>query len=119
MATVKLGWCSFHRPCANGGWDMERVLLTALFAGVALGIAEAGDGKKTDAEKFRGAWKVVSANETAGFEDNIDVAEYQGSVWTFADKEFTIRKDKAETKLAYALEPTKKPKQIDLGKDLA
>lgn len=72
-----------------------------------------------DADKIRGAWKVVSAIQTAGFEDNQDVVEYKNSVWTFGDKEFTITKGKAETKLAYTLDPTKKPKQIDLGKDLA
>jgi uncharacterized protein (TIGR03067 family) len=47
-----------------------------------------------------------------------DVAEYTGSVWTFTEKEFTITKGKAETKLAYALDPTTKPKQIDLLIDL-
>jgi uncharacterized protein (TIGR03067 family) len=86
---------------------------------VAAGIARADDGKKADAEKIRGMWKVVSAKETAGFDDNIDVNEYKDSVWTFGERDFTVKKGKAETKLAYALDPTKKPKQIDLGKDLA
>ena len=67
---------------------------------------------------IRGIWKVVSAKETAGFEDNVDVTDYLGSVWTFSEKEITIKKGKPETKLAYALDPGKKPKEIDLGKDL-
>jgi uncharacterized protein (TIGR03067 family) len=97
---------------------MGRAVVAALVAAVAVGIAGAGE-QKSDADAIRGKWKVVSAKETAGFEDNIDVAEYKDSVWTFAAKEFAIAKGKAETKLAYALNPTQKPKEIDLGKDLA
>jgi uncharacterized protein (TIGR03067 family) len=95
---------------------MKCLVVAALIVAL-LGIARAGDQKKTDAEKIQGPWKVLSAKETAGFNDNIDVAEYQGSVWTFAKKEFTISKGKAAQKLAYALDPAKRPKQIDIGKD--
>src|SRR5262245_31973891 len=94
---------------------MKRFIVAALCVAV-VGIAGAGDEKKRDAEKIRGPWKVMSAKETAGFEDNVDVAEYQGSVWTFGKKEFTIRKGKAVTRLAYALEPAQGPKEIDIGK---
>jgi uncharacterized protein (TIGR03067 family) len=97
---------------------MGRAVVAALFAMVAAGIAGAGE-KKSDTDAIRGKWKVMSAKETAGFEPNIDVTEYKDSVWTFAAKELTITKGKAETKLAYALDPTRQPKQIDLGKDLA
>src|SRR5262249_56488853 len=76
------------------------------------------DEKRADAGMIRGIWKVVSAKETAGFEDNVDVTDYLGSVWTFSEKGITIKKGKPETKLAYALDPGKKPKEIDLGKDL-
>jgi uncharacterized protein (TIGR03067 family) len=61
---------------------------------------------------------VVSAKETRGLEGNADVAEYQDSVWTFGEKELTVTKGKAKTRLRYALDPSKKPRQIDLGKDL-
>jgi uncharacterized protein (TIGR03067 family) len=97
---------------------MGHAVVAALVAAVAVGTAGAGE-KKSDADVIRGKWKVVSAKETAGFDNNIDVAEYKDSVWTFAAKEFTITKGKGETKLAYALDPTQKPKQIDLGKNLA
>jgi uncharacterized protein (TIGR03067 family) len=85
----------------------------------AAGVAGVNDGTPADADKIRGAWKVVSAKETAGFDKNTDAAEYQDSVWTFGAKDITITMGEAETKLAYALDPAKKPKLIDLGKDLA
>jgi RNA polymerase sigma factor (sigma-70 family) len=81
--------------------------------------AAADDGKKTDAEKIRGEWKVVSAKETRGFDPNADIPEYKDSVWTFGEKEFTIKKGKTETKLGYRLNASKTPKQIDLGELLA
>jgi uncharacterized protein (TIGR03067 family) len=99
---------------------MKRVLAVAgLLVAAAVGVAGVDDRKRPDADTIRGAWKVTSAKETAGFDKNIDVAEYQDSVWTFGAKDITIMKGKAETKLAYALDPAKKPKQIDLGTDLA
>jgi hypothetical protein len=76
--------------------------------GVRAASLGAAAEKKTDAEMIRGVWKVVSAKQTAGFEDNIDVTEYLGSVWTFSEKEITIKKSKAQMKLAYALDPKKK-----------
>ncbi len=75
---------------------MNSVVVAGLVVALAAGIASADDGKETDAEKIRGTWKVVSAKATTGFEDNIDVAQYMNSVWTFAEKDFTIRKDKGQ-----------------------
>jgi uncharacterized protein (TIGR03067 family) len=98
---------------------MKPVAVAGLLVAAAVSVAGVDDGKRPDAEKICGAWKVVSAKETAGFDKNTDVAEYEDSVWTFGAKDITITKAKAETKLAYALNPAKKPKQIDLGKDLA
>jgi uncharacterized protein (TIGR03067 family) len=93
---------------------MVRMIVVTLMIAGAGAVARAGEEKKTDAEAIRGDWKVVSAKETNGFKDNIDVAEYKDSVWTFTEQELTIRKDRAETKLAYRLNPAAKPKQIDL-----
>lgn len=97
---------------------MGRLIVVALAATGAAGITGAGEGEKSDAEMIRGTWKVVSAKQTTGSKV-IDVAAYKDSVWTFAEKEFTITKGTAKRKLAYALDATKKPKQIDFGKDLA
>jgi uncharacterized protein (TIGR03067 family) len=82
------------------------------------GIVSAADKKETDQEKIQGSWKVVSAKETAGIDPNIDVNEYLESVWEFGKKEFTITKGKVVTKLKYHLDPSKKPKEIELGKNL-
>jgi uncharacterized protein (TIGR03067 family) len=97
---------------------MKYVVITGLVLAMAMVESTASDGKKTDADMIRGVWKVVSAKETAGFEDNVDVNEYLGSTWTFDAKEFTIKKRNVQTKLQYSLDPKKKPKEIDLGKDL-
>lgn len=67
------------------------MVITGLVLALAIVKAAANDVKKTDAEMIRGAWKVVSAKETAGFEDNIDVTEYLGSTWIFDANEFTTR----------------------------
>jgi RNA polymerase sigma factor (sigma-70 family) len=72
----------------------------------------------TDLDNIRGAWKVVSAKETAAFEDNIDVPEYQGSVWIFDKKDITIQRAKAQTRLAFSLDPSKAPKEFNFGPDL-
>src|SRR5229473_2697605 len=72
---------------ANGGLDMELRGGGGAGRGVIVGIACADDDKKSDAERIRGTWKVVSAKETAGFKDNIDVAEYKDSVWTFVERD--------------------------------
>ena len=69
---------------------------------------------KSDAERFRGAWKVVSAQETRGFEKNADVGEYADSIWTFGEREITIVKGKTKTTLAYKLNPAAKVPEIDI-----
>jgi uncharacterized protein (TIGR03067 family) len=83
------------------------------------GAADKPDEKKADAEKVRGAWKVVSAEETAGLDKNVEIPEYKDTVWTFGETEFAVTRGKVETKFAYRLDPSAKPKQIDFGKDLA
>jgi len=75
--------------------------------------------RRRDAVMIRGAWKVVSAKQTAEFDENIDVNDYKDSVWTFGEKELTVRKGKTETKLAYGIDPSKQPKQIEIGENLA
>ena len=90
--------------------------LAGLLVAVAVG---GGDDKPKAADDLRGTWKVLSAKETQGFEPNADVPEYLDSVWTFGDGRLTIKKGRAETRLAYALDPTKSPRQIDFGADLA
>jgi uncharacterized protein (TIGR03067 family) len=97
---------------------MKVLAVVGLVLALAVGKTAAGDGKKSDVELIRGPWKVVSAKETAGFEKNKDLTEYMGSTWTFGAKEIAIKKGDVETKLQYALDPKKKPKEIDLGKDL-
>jgi RNA polymerase sigma factor (sigma-70 family) len=74
--------------------------------------------EKTDAEKLLGEWKVVSAKMTQGLDPNADIAEYKDSVWKFDGKEFAVTRGKESYKLAYRLDPSKKPKEIDIGKDL-
>jgi uncharacterized protein (TIGR03067 family) len=90
----------------------------AVLVGCGVCAMAAGDDRKMDAGAIRGKWKVVSAKESQGDAPNADVAEYKDSVWMFEEKEFTITRTKTKTKLAYALDPAKKPKQIDLGPDL-
>ncbi len=97
---------------------MAAGLALVLLAGWG-GAEDKPDGKKTNAEKLRGAWKVASAKQTTGGDKNADILEFKGTVWTFGEKEFTVTRGKLETKFAYRIDPSKKPKQIDFGKDLA
>lgn len=98
---------------------MKKVAAIGLIMVLAAGMAKAEDQPKTDAESIRGTWKVLSAKETNGFEPNLDVPEFQNSVWVFAEQEFTIRQGDRQTRQAYVLDPARKPREIDFGKDLA
>jgi uncharacterized protein (TIGR03067 family) len=100
---------------------MKRALVMAL-TGFSPCVAFGGDAKKEaipDLKAIQGEWKVKSAKETRGDEPNADIKEFKDSTWTFGEKEFTIAKGKTRNKLAFRLDPKTKPKQIDLGKDLA
>lgn len=95
-----------------------KLLVSMAVAAVLPCVARPDDGEKADAQKILGQWKVVSAKETRGLDPNADIAEYKGSVWTFGEKGLTVTKGKGALKLAYRLDPSKKPKEIDLGVDL-
>jgi uncharacterized protein (TIGR03067 family) len=89
---------------------MKPFFLTALAVGLLLGAgAPAGEGKK-DKDALQGVWKVVSVEERGkSMEDN------EGHEVVIKGDEFTLKRgDKTLFKATFKLDPTKKPKQIDL-----
>jgi uncharacterized protein (TIGR03067 family) len=96
----------------------KTILALTLLLGVA-GEAEP-KGKNKDGKKgkpvqgIQGVWKVESARESNGFEKPANITDFLGSVWTFGDRQLTIRKGEMRRTCTYKLNPAKKPQQIDL-----
>jgi uncharacterized protein (TIGR03067 family) len=89
---------------------MKPFFLTAVAVGLLVGAgAPAGEGKK-DKAALQGAWKVVTVEERGrSKEDN------EGHEVVFKGDEFTLKRgDQTIIKATIKLDPTKKPKQIDL-----
>jgi uncharacterized protein (TIGR03067 family) len=90
---------------------LKRTMLI-LTAGLLLGAGEANDAAKAELKKLQGAWKVV-ALDIAGKPLPADKAE--GMQIVFKDHDMTISsKDGKGNTMRVNLDPTKKPKAIDL-----
>jgi uncharacterized protein (TIGR03067 family) len=105
---------------------MTRYVVTALVAGLLLAAAPAPreeDDAKKETEKFQGTWRMVSFEEGGQALPADQVKEF-GYRFTFEKDTFTVKaaevvKSKpvevVKTTGTYKLDPTKKPKAIDMA----
>ena len=96
---------------------MKRHWLMVLTAGLLLGVGATPAGSKSDQEQILGTWKVISV-EVRG-ESFAEKTKGLRVVFTKDKMEFKDG-DKSDGEFAYKLDPTRKPKWIDLaplGKD--
>ena len=90
---------------------MKSCLFTLLTAGFLLGAAGAQDGAKGDHENIQGTWKVVSA-EDSGRKPPAEAIK--NLKWVITKEKITYKFGDKTTEWSYKLDPTKKPKWIDL-----
>src|SRR6516164_3912419 len=90
---------------------MTRYLVTLLAVGVLLAAdAPKGDAKK-DQEALQGTWRPVSSEQ--GGKDQTD--EAKDHTLTFEKDTFTVKKgDEVRIKGTFKVDPSKKPKTIDM-----
>jgi uncharacterized protein (TIGR03067 family) len=91
---------------------MTRYVVTVLVAGLLLGAAPAPkeDDAKKDREALQGTWKIVSSEE-----DGKTQEEAKESMVDFQKDTFTIKRgDELVAKGTFKLDPSKKPKTIDI-----
>jgi uncharacterized protein (TIGR03067 family) len=96
---------------------VEVAMRLLTFAVVALGLAvagaSAGDAIKKERKRLQGTWVVQSFHQDGKANDEI-----KGTELTFAGDEVTLRMKKdneqKEKKMKYKIDPTQKPKTIDI-----
>ncbi|HEY7156720.1 MAG TPA: sigma-70 family RNA polymerase sigma factor [Gemmataceae bacterium] len=76
-------------------------------------LATEADAKKTDAENIQGSWKVVSAKAN-GVEDDENVKSLKSGEFVISADKITIRIGDKLEELMYTIDPTTKPKTIDI-----
>jgi uncharacterized protein (TIGR03067 family) len=88
---------------------MTRCIVTVL-VGLLLGADAKKDDAKKDAEKLQGTWKVVSGEQDGKAQDNA-----RDFVMVFDKDSFTVKRgDEVAVKGTFKLDPSKKPKTIDM-----
>lgn len=90
---------------------MRSCLLTLLAAGFLLCTAGAKDDAKGDHENIQGTWKVVSAEDSGRKAPDDAVKNIK---WVITKDKITYKFGEKTTEWTYKLDPTKKPKWIDL-----
>src|SRR5690348_12894891 len=87
-----------------------RYLLACMALGLFVAAEAPKDGVKQEKEKLQGTWKPVTAQERG--ETKNDVEDHR---LIFSGEEFRIKKgDETLIKGKFKIDPTKKPKQIDM-----
>jgi uncharacterized protein (TIGR03067 family) len=105
------------KPCEGGGtfgrFNMRVVVvnLSAALAALFIGLSGASGGEK-DEEKIQGNWTVVS-REFIG--KKTPEAELKALKVIIKDGTITMADGKKKEKMPYKLDPSKKPKAIDLA----
>ncbi len=90
---------------------MTRYIVLVLVAGLLLAADVKKDDAKKDQETLQGIWKVVSAE--GGGKDQTEKAK--DHTLTFDKDTFTLKKgDELRVKGTFKIDPTKKPKTIDM-----
>src|SRR5437764_585060 len=91
---------------------MMRCIVTVLVAGLLLAADAKKDDAKKDREALQGTWRPVSSEQ--GGQDQTDEAKEHALVF---DKDtFTVKKgDEVMLKGTFTLDPSKKPKAIDMA----
>jgi uncharacterized protein (TIGR03067 family) len=75
------------------------------------GLLLAADAPKDEAEKIQGIWKVVSAEDSGRKASEESIKDLK---WTITKDAITYKVGSKTTRWTYKLDPTKKPKWIDL-----
>ncbi len=89
---------------------MKARWLTVLAVGLLLGADAANEDVKKEKEKLQGAWKAVTVEE--GGQTKEDTEDHR---LIFAGDEFTIKRgDQAIIKGKFKIDPSKKPKEIEM-----
>jgi uncharacterized protein (TIGR03067 family) len=92
-------------------------VLSVITASILVGADAEQDQVKKDIEKLKGTWSLSMLDDGHGLEAP-DTDDVKGRTLTITDKEIEMRKDgKILQKLAYKIDPAKKPKTIDLTPD--
>jgi uncharacterized protein (TIGR03067 family) len=94
---------------------MTNCVMTVFMAGLLLSIVPAAEEKKDDTKKdqeaLQGTWKAVSS-EQGGKEQGDEAKEH---TLTFEKDTFTVKRgDQVQVKGTFKLDPSKKPKAIDM-----
>ena len=89
---------------------MNTPLLSVLVFGLVLGVGDAKDDAKKEQKKLHGTWKAVTVEENGQSKEEAEQVRL-----TFSGDEFSFKKgDETLGKGKFKLDPSKKPKQIDL-----
>lgn len=99
---------------------MHRCAFALLITGLLLGPGIAQDGPKTDRAKMQGTWKVISVSSgPAGSLKKVPDEKIKDVIVVITNDKLLMRSPKeSEDKAVYKidkLDPTKKPKWIDLS----
>src|SRR5262245_22717960 len=90
---------------------MKRYIVMVLVAGLLLAADAKKDDAKKDQEALQGSWRPVSSEQ--GGKDQTEEAKEH--TLTFDKDTFTVKKgDELRFKGTFKLDPTKKPKTIDM-----
>src|SRR5437867_3448619 len=92
---------------------MTRSLLFSFAVLLVIGVAGAGDDEvKAELKKLQGTWKVVQAIDKGEKVPGDDIASMEV---IFEGQKILVReKDKVHDRMTFKLDPSKKPKTIDL-----
>lgn len=88
------------------------VILTTLTAGLLLNAIPPQDEASKDQEKFQGTWKLVSVTREGEQEPDDHIADL--ILIVVGNKRTVKRGDEVVSESTFKLDPTKKPKTIDL-----
>jgi uncharacterized protein (TIGR03067 family) len=88
---------------------MRRALFVAMLVGLVAGADGKKDDAKADQERLKGTWTIVSIERDGKANENA-----VGGKVTFDGDTMTFKVKDNEHKGTFKLDPTKKPRQIDL-----
>lgn len=96
---------------------MKPALITIATVGLLVAAAQANQAKskpKTDKEALQGDWTPVAMETDGRPFSGEELKKYAKPMTINGDKLTIVKEDQTKTDTAFKLEPTKKPKQIDL-----
>ncbi len=95
-------------------FNMKKYGLVVLVVGALLGAGKAkADADKTDKDKFQGAWSLVTLEENGESQNVTEDSEHYIKLKVEGDK-FLVTLKKGGHEAAFNVDPSKKPKTIDL-----